>query len=100
MIIGVDFDNTIVCYDGIFHRLALERKLIPLELQQSKLAVRDFLRRAGREEEWTELQGQVYGVGMPQAIPYPNALPFINAYLNFGMSLVALRRNWPAQSTP
>ena len=29
MLIGVDFDNTIVCYDKLFHQLALERSLIP-----------------------------------------------------------------------
>ena len=32
MRIGVDFDNTLVCYDGVFHRAALERGLIPSDL--------------------------------------------------------------------
>ena len=29
MIIGVDFDNTIVCYDGLFRKLAVEQGLVP-----------------------------------------------------------------------
>jgi hypothetical protein len=29
MRIGLDFDNTIACYDGVFHAAALERGLIP-----------------------------------------------------------------------
>ena len=29
MRIGIDFDNTIACYDGVFHAAALERGLIP-----------------------------------------------------------------------
>ncbi len=32
MRIGIDFDNTIACYDGVFHAAALERGLIPAEL--------------------------------------------------------------------
>ena len=58
--IGVDFDNTIVCYDGVFHRAAVERGLIPPELPVSKGQVRDHLRRLGQEHAWTELQGEVY----------------------------------------
>ena len=67
MIIGVDFDNTIVNYDGIFHRIALERNLIPLSVPTSKKAVRDFLRSTGNEAAWTELQGYVYGERMSEA---------------------------------
>ena len=32
MRIGIDFDNTIACYDGVFHAAALERGLIPTDL--------------------------------------------------------------------
>ena len=32
MRIGIDFDNTIACYDGVFHAAALERGLIPADL--------------------------------------------------------------------
>ena len=41
--IGIDFDNTIVCYHKLFHRLAVERSLIPVSVAVSKCAVRDYL---------------------------------------------------------
>ncbi len=43
MRIGIDFDNTIACYDGVFHKAAIERGLIPDDLDSSKNAVRDYL---------------------------------------------------------
>jgi len=76
MIIGVDFDNTIVCYDALFHRVALERGLIPAELPVNKTAVRDHLRTTGREAIWTEMQGEVYGARMAEAAPYPGVIDF------------------------
>jgi hypothetical protein len=77
MRIGIDFDNTIVNYDLLFHKVALERGLIPAALPQRKLAVRDHLRFAGQEPLWTELQGYVYGRRMSEAAPYPALLDFL-----------------------
>ena len=79
MIIGVDFDNTIVCYDALFHRVAQERGLIPDNLPVNKTAVRDHLRATGREDIWTEMQGEVYGSRMAEAAPYPGAIEFFRA---------------------
>jgi len=76
MRIGVDFDNTIICYDTVFHRVARERGLIGPEVPANKTAVRDALRRLGREELWTELQGEVYGELMRDAEPFTGALEF------------------------
>ncbi len=76
MRIGVDFDNTIVCYDGLFHRVALEQGLISATLPADKGSVRDHLRRTGREDAWTEMQGTVYGARMLEAAAFPGALDF------------------------
>jgi hypothetical protein len=76
MVLGVDFDNTIVRYDDLFHRVAVERSLIPSSLPARKNEVRDFLRREGRERDWTELQGYVYGPRMAEARPFPGVLEF------------------------
>jgi hypothetical protein len=76
MRIGVDFDNTIVCYDQVFHQVALERKLIPASTPVNKGAVRDCLRRAGREDDWTEIQGCVYGERMGDAQAFPGVMDF------------------------
>lgn len=76
MRIGVDFDNTIVCYDALFHRLALAERLIPASLPAAKGPIRDYLRRAGREDAWTELQGRAYGLHILQATPFPGVCEF------------------------
>jgi hypothetical protein len=76
MVLGVDFDNTIVRYDELFHRVAVERGLILPALPARKNAVRDFLREQGRERDWTELQGYVYGPHMAGAQPFPGVLEF------------------------
>lgn len=87
MIIGVDFDNTIVCYDGIFHRVALERGLIPADLPQDKTTVRNHLRQIGREPDWTEMQGYVYGPRLIDAQPYPGVLDFFKAAVRQGIEV-------------
>lgn len=78
MHIGIDFDNTIVCYDGLFHKVAREWELIPDRLPVNKLAVRDTLRAAGLEDRWTEMQGHVYGARMDEAEAFPGAIEFID----------------------
>jgi hypothetical protein len=79
MHIGVDFDNTIVCYDALFHKVAREKHLIPADVPVNKSEVRNYLRRAGKEDAWTEMQGYVYGARMAEATPYPGALDFLHA---------------------
>jgi len=71
MRIGIDFDNTLVRYDALFHRVALEEGLIPAGLPVNKNAVRDHLRAQGIEARWTEMQGTVYGARMAEAEAFP-----------------------------
>ena len=77
MRIGIDFDNTIACYDGVFHAAALERGLIPADLGRDKNSVRDHLNGSGRKDDFTELQGYVYGARMDLVSPYPGFSEFI-----------------------
>jgi len=74
--IGIDFDNTIICYNGIFHKVALEKKLITQELSSNKMEVRNYLRKIGKEDEWTKLQGEVYGLHLKNAKPFPGVKEF------------------------
>lgn len=76
MRIGIDFDNTIVCYDAVFHKVAVEKRLIPATVPISKQQVRHSLRERGLEESWVELQGYVYGNRMLEAEPFPGVLAF------------------------
>jgi hypothetical protein len=79
MQVGLDFDNTIVCYDQVFRKVAVELGLVPEEIGTSKTAIRDHLRTAGREDRWTELQGTIYGLRMMEASPFPGVLEFLAA---------------------
>ena len=90
MRVGVDFDNTIVCYDGLFHRVALEQGLIPADVPATKGAVRDYLRAAGKEDLWTEMQGYVYGARMLDAPPFPGVLDFFARCLRSGVRLCVI----------
>lgn len=76
MLIGIDFDNTIVSYDTLFHKVATEQGVIPASIPLNKIAVRDHLRAIGREEVWTEMQGYVYGARMGEAAAYPGVIEF------------------------
>ena len=87
MIIGVDFDNTIVCYDALFHSVAAERGLVPASVAANKIAVRDHLRASGREPEWTALQGYVYGPRMAEADPFPGVRNFFRVCREHGVTI-------------
>jgi hypothetical protein len=87
MRIGIDFDNTIACYDGVFHAVALERGLIPANLARDKNSVRDYLNGAGRADDFTELQGHVYGARMDLASPYPGFADFVASARKAGHDL-------------
>jgi len=95
MIIGVDFDNTIVCYDEVFHRVASEKGLIPDGLPARKNAVRDYLRDQGQEREWTELQGSVYGARMAEAQPFPGVRDFFVRGREQGIPLYIISHKTP-----
>lgn len=77
MLVGIDFDNTIVCYDALIHRAATERGWLHEPVAATKAQVRDYLRRTEREPLWTELQGYVYGPGICDASPFPGVLEFL-----------------------
>ncbi len=89
-LIGVDFDNTIVKYDELFHRLAYEQRLIPARVPVSKEQVRDYLRSEDREDDWTELQGYVYGARMDEADAFPGALEFFSEAVGREIDLVII----------
>jgi hypothetical protein len=90
MRIGVDFDNTIVCYDGAFHAAALEEGLIPPTVALNKNAVRDHLRRNGQEEDWIRLQGLVYGKRMELASPFAGAFDVLRALVASGCEVAII----------
>lgn len=87
MIVGVDFDNTIVCYDHVFYRGALEKGLIPSSIPRAKNEIRNYLRDNGHENAWIELQGFVYGACMNEAEPFPGVIDFFQKCHNQGITI-------------
>ncbi|QNI95435.1 hypothetical protein SynA15127_02371 [Synechococcus sp. A15-127] len=88
MKIGLDFDNTIACYDNSISLLSEKISNLPTSVNRTKLGLRDFLRSQGRESEWTEFQGELYGPGMCHAEPFPDAIKTMQLLSEYGHDLV------------
>ena len=87
MRIGIDFDNTLVCYDGLFLVLARETGLLPEGFAGDKTSVRDYLRGISREHVWTEMQGAAYGPRIGEAAVFPGVTSFVKAAVDAGHSV-------------
>jgi hypothetical protein len=79
MNLGLDLDNTLICYDRAFHARAVELGLIIADTPAAKAAVRRAVREAHGDGAWTRLQGEVYGPRIGLARPFPGALEFLAA---------------------
>lgn len=90
MRIGLDFDNTIVCYDQAIALLAEELFELPPDVPRTKLGLRDHLRAASREPEWTVFQGELYGPGMRYAEPFGGAIATMQQLVAEGHELVII----------
>jgi hypothetical protein len=88
--IGVDFDNTIVNYNFLFHKIAFEQKLIDESVSQTKTAIRDYLREKNQENLWTEMQGYVYGARMMEAVAYPNVCDILRELTELGHTIAII----------
>ena len=102
MLIGIDLDNTIVCYDGVFERLASELELPGHVPSAGKQAIRDYLRQQNREDEWTLMQGKAYGSRMSEAQPFESALEFMACARDRGheLCIVSHRTKQPFLGDP
>lgn len=88
--IGIDFDNTLACYDDVFYRIACEKNLIPADFSNCKTHIRDYLRSQKQEEAWTTLQGTVYGPGMGLAQPFSGVEKFFTACFSLDITPVII----------
>ena len=77
-LIGIDLDNTLVCYDELFHSAAVEEGLIESSASKSKERIRDSIRRLPNgERKWTRLQAIVYGPRMSGALAFEGSGDFL-----------------------
>lgn len=80
MIVGLDFDNTIVDYNGLFYTAARDAGLLPHLVEPTKTAVRDCLRSLdGGEIVWQKLQAEVYGPRINEAVLFSGVPDFLYA---------------------
>lgn len=67
-VIGVDLDNTLVSYDEVMHRVAIQESLILVGATKNKRDLRNEIRRLPNGElQWRKLQAIVYGQKMDEA---------------------------------
>jgi hypothetical protein len=76
--IGLDLDNTLVCYEDVFVREAKQMGLVGDSWGGSKQQVKKELQsRPGGEQTWQALQGRVYGLCMGHATLFPGVASFL-----------------------
>ncbi len=90
MRLGIDFDNTLVQYDEVFHRIAFEHDLIPRNLPANKTRIRDYIHQNSSRDAWTELQGVVYGEAIAQAKPYQAAIETLIQCRTQGVTIILI----------
>jgi len=79
-VIGVDFDNTLVAYDDVFHAEAVRRGWLSPDATLDKRGVRDAVRGLDDgENKWRRLQAFTYGPGMAGAVLIPGVDAFFAA---------------------
>jgi hypothetical protein len=76
--IGIDFDNTIVGYDGAFLAAAKKANLLTRDFSGDKRAIRDAIRLLPEGElAWQRLQGLVYGEAIDGAALFEGVDAFL-----------------------
>ena len=78
MRIGIDFDNTIACYDKLFHHVGCLNGFLDKTPSLSKVEVKKaILELPNGSKIWKQLQGQVYGPFMKDATMFPRLGRFL-----------------------
>ena len=91
MLIGIDFDNTLVTYDEVFRQAALARALIDADFAGTKQEIRDRIRvLPDGELAWQQLQGYVYGRGIAGAGMFEGADGFLRRARAEGLPVVVV----------
>ena len=86
MRVGIDIDNTIICYDGVFASVAL---LLghDIDAGSTKAETKDWFHSREMYDEFTELQGLIYGTYLGHASVYHGVKTFLNQAERIGCSV-------------
>ena len=78
MLIGLDFDNTLARYDGLFATEAKKQGLVSNDWQGTKKKLKNMLHSTQNGNKlWQKIQGQVYGPSMHKADLFPGVARFL-----------------------
>ena len=78
MLIGLDFDNTIACYNDVFSSEAKIKGLVNKEWEGSKQDLKLLLDTLeDGQTAWQTMQGKVYGASMQKATLFPGIARFL-----------------------
>lgn len=102
-IIGIDFDNTIINYDNLFHSVSLGRGLVHSDVNKDKKTIRDAIRLLpDGEVKWQEVQAEVYGKEILSVEVDKEILRFIHRCTEKGISvfIVSHKTEFAAQGEP
>ena len=78
MLIGLDFDNTLACYNDVFSSEAKIQGLVNNEWEGSKQDLKLLLETLEDGQAlWQKMQGQVYGPSMQKATLFPGVARFL-----------------------
>jgi hypothetical protein len=97
--IGLDFDNTVVIYDRLMHRCAVELYGMPPSVTAGKKAIRSwFWSQPDGNTPWTELQGIIYGTRIGEADVAPGLEELLVACARAGVKvgIVSHKTEFPA----
>lgn len=82
MRIGFDFDNTIISYEKLFYKRAIEKNYLNSNLTKdlSKQQVKDYLVKKDQNDfKWQDLQADVYGEFILEANPFEFAIEVLES---------------------
>lgn len=102
LLIGVDFDNTLVSYDRIFESEARHRGYIKDGPRMSKGEIRNYMNDNGMKTEFTQLQGHIYGSLIHGAQAFEQALEALTEASSRGheVILVSHKTQYPLAGPP
>ena len=96
MKIGIDFDNTIACYDSSFYEVALSKKWIEPFTNSNKQSVKQSMHDKDFFDEFTILQGLVYGKEILRAKVFDGFKNFIKeSKNNYEFYIISHKTKYP-----
>ena len=87
-VIGIDLDNTIICYDELLFDVAFSKGLIEEHICKNKKTIRDEIRKSiSGEIEWQKIQADIYGPLILKAKVFNGVKAFFNKARDLGYEL-------------